>query len=114
MSSRNARLGPAERGAASVLFRALSAAQAAFEAGETDAAALRDLMRFVLSREPQADVEYVSVADPLSLVELSTASPGAVVSMAVNIGSVRLIDNLLLPKPEAEASLVAASSSESD
>lgn len=96
MSSRNSRLDARERAAAPVLYRALSAARDAWRLGEEDAEALRARMRAVLAAEPLADVEYVSVAHPDSLRELERAIAGAVLSMAVNIGRVRLIDNLVL------------------
>jgi pantoate--beta-alanine ligase len=96
MSSRNARLDSEERRAAGVLFRALSAARAAWQGGEDDAELLRSVMRSVLSGEPLARPEYVSLAEPLSMRELERAEAGAVLSMAVHIGRARLIDNLTL------------------
>lgn len=96
MSSRNSRLGPVERAAAPVLHRALKAARDAWRAGESDAEALRRRMRTVLAAEPLARPDYVSVADPLTLAELARAEAGALLSLAVDIGPARLIDNLLL------------------
>ena len=96
MSSRNGYLAPAERRAATVLFRALTAAQHAFSAGQTDAQALRQTMLDTVAHAPAAQVDYVSIADPQSLVELDAAAKGALVSLAVHIGPARLIDNLLL------------------
>lgn len=97
MSSRNVYLAPEQRRAAAVLFRALTAAQHAHEAGERDAAALREAMQRVLAAEPLAAPEYVSVADPLTLRELdSVGSAGALLSLAVRFGATRLIDNLLV------------------
>lgn len=98
MSSRNARLRPVERQAAAVLYRALSAAGAAWQAGEAEADTLRATMLAVLEAEPLAKTEYVSVADGLSLKELEQAAAGAVLSMAVQIGEARLIDNIVLDK----------------
>ncbi len=99
MSSRNAYLSGADREAAGVLIRALRAAESAWEAGETDAGALRSAMLRVLEAEPLADVDYVSVADPDTLAELDEVDPtrGALASMAVRVGPPRLIDNLILP-----------------
>ncbi len=96
MSSRNARLGPAERAAAPVLHRALGAAADALAAGERDAEAVRARMRAVIEAEPLARIDYVSVADRITLRELETVDPaaGALLSMAVHVGPVRLIDNL--------------------
>lgn len=96
MSSRNTYLSPAEREAATVLYRALLAAERAFQAGERRAENLRRAMQEILDREPLADTEYVSVADPASLRELSGEVDRALLSMAVDIGSTRLIDNIPL------------------
>ncbi|GAB4500962.1 MAG: pantoate--beta-alanine ligase [Anaerolineales bacterium] len=97
MSSRNSYLSPAERQAATVLFRALSAAKNAYQAGERRAEALRQTMRKVLAAEPLARPQYVSCADYDSLQEIETAIEGKVLlSLAVFIGATRLIDNFVL------------------
>ncbi len=96
LSSRNLYLAPAERRAATVLYRALTAAQAAWRAGERDATALRTIMSATLATESLARPDYVSVAEPDSLAELATVPGRALLSMAVRIGRTRLIDNLLL------------------
>lgn len=96
MSSRNLLLKSDERQAATVLYRALKAAQCAWQEGQRDAEALRATMRVVLEAEPLARVDYVSVADPITLAELDGAVKHALLSMAVFVGQVRLIDNLVL------------------
>lgn len=96
MSSRNAYLSPQERQAASVLFRALGAARAAYENGERQAETLRRAVNDVLAGEPRAQAQYVSCADPETLQELETVSDGALLSLAVYIGKTRLIDNFVL------------------
>lgn len=97
MSSRNVYLAVDERRAATVLYRALGAADARFKAGERSGQALRTLMRETLSTEAGAGIEYVSVADRFSLRELDAVPPeGALASIAVKLGKTRLIDNVLL------------------
>lgn len=96
MSSRNSYLDPEERKAAIVLYRALTAAHAAYKAGERDAEKLRAIMYDVIKQEPLARLQYVSCANPGSLQELATIEEGALLSMAVFIGDTRLIDNILL------------------
>lgn len=98
MSSRNTYLSPEERQAATVLFRALQAAKARYEAGEREAERLREAMREVIGAEPLARLDYVSVADPETLQELSRVEERALLSLAVYIGQTRLIDNILLPE----------------
>jgi pantoate--beta-alanine ligase len=96
LSSRNSYLKPDERRAAPVLYRALTAAQRAFAAGERRAGALRRAMEQVLAKEPLARVQYVSAADPDTLEELNGEVDRALLSMAVFIGKTRLIDNLVV------------------
>ncbi len=96
LSSRNARLSPAGRAAAPVLHRALRAGTACLDAGERDGDAIRAEMRRVLATEPMAQVDYVSVADADTLTELSTVDGRTLLSLAVRIESVRLIDNELV------------------
>lgn len=96
MSSRNAYLNPEERRAATVLHRALTSARKSLAQGERDADKLRTAMHAVLDGEPLAQVDYVSVADPDSLQELARVEARALASLAVLIGSTRLIDNVIL------------------
>jgi pantoate--beta-alanine ligase len=96
MSSRNRYLSPDERRAAAVLFRAIMAAQARYQAGERNATVLRAAMHSVIAGEPLARAEYVSAADPANLAELDWVQDRVLLSLAVRIGSTRLIDNVLL------------------
>lgn len=96
LSSRNVHLSPAERAAAPVLHRALTAARARWAAGERSGDALRGAVREALAREPLAAVEYVSVADGRTLRELDAVDGAALVSLAVRFGATRLIDNEIL------------------
>ncbi len=96
MSSRNVYLSPSERKAATVLYRALSAAQEAFEAGERDAERLRHIAREVIEREPLARLQYISCAHPETLEELQGSINRALISTAVWIGKTRLIDNIII------------------
>jgi len=96
MSSRNVYLDPQQRRAATVLYRALSAARAAYDGGERQAERLRQVMRQVLASEPLAQVQYVSCADYETLEELEQVRGRALLSLAVFIGKTRLIDNFVL------------------
>ncbi len=97
MSSRNVYLNPDERRGATVLSRALTAAQSAYDKGERRADALRKVMVEVLGSEPLAKTQYVSCADAETLTELSGEITGrALLSMAVFFGKTRLIDNVIL------------------
>ncbi len=96
MSSRNSYLDMVQRQAATVLYRALSAAKSAFDNGEEHAEQLRQIVREVVGSEPLARLEYVSCADYESLAELETIETKALLSLAVHIGKTRLIDNFIL------------------
>ena len=96
MSSRNSYLNEAERQAALVLSKALAAAQSVYEKGERNANMLRGTMEEIINAEPLARLEYVSCADYDSLEELDFLSGKSLLSMAVYIGTTRLIDNLVL------------------
>jgi len=96
MSSRNSYLGPEERRAALILYRSLSLAQESYAKGERNAEDLRQRMASLISEEPLAKIDYVSIADRETLEELSTMDRPALVSLAVRIGKTRLIDNVLL------------------
>jgi pantoate--beta-alanine ligase len=97
MSSRNVYLSAEQRQAAPVLVRALRAVGELYAAGERDAEVLRQAMRAILAAEPLANLEYVSVADALTLRELDhVGAAGALCSLAVRFGTTRLIDNMVL------------------
>jgi pantoate--beta-alanine ligase len=96
MSSRNKYLEGADRQAATVLFRALSAAKELYEGGERNADALRGKMKEALESEPRATVQYVSCADYDTLEELDVVKGKTLLSMAVLLGKTRLIDNFVL------------------
>jgi len=97
MSSRNSYLNPEQRQAATVLYRALTAAQAEYQEGQRDGKALRGTMETIITAEPLARLQYISCAHPTTLQELDEiGDDGALLSMAVYVGKTRLIDNLVL------------------
>jgi pantoate--beta-alanine ligase len=96
MSSRNSYLSPEERKAATVLFRALTAAKSAYARGERNAESLRKIMAETLACESLAKMQYVSCADHDTLEELETVTGKTLLSMAVFMGKTRLIDNFVL------------------
>ncbi len=96
LSSRNVHLTPKQRAAAPVLHQALLAGRRRWEEGEDSAVVLREAVRSAVDAEPLAALEYVSCADGETLVELQTASPPILLSLAARFGSTRLIDNELI------------------
>ena len=96
LSSRNAFLSPADREQALGLSRALAAAADAYASGERRPAALERIMRSGLAVHPGVQVEYIAMADPLTLEPVSMADDDTVVLVAARVGSTRLIDNVIL------------------
>jgi pantoate--beta-alanine ligase len=96
MSSRNAYLSAQERQAATVLFRALSAAEQMYDAGEREAEPLKQIVRDTVAAEPLAKLQYVSCADYETLNGVDIVRGKVVLSMAAFVGKTRLIDNFIL------------------
>lgn len=97
LSSRNAYLSAAERTSGLSLHRALCLAHDKVRAGEESLAAIRLAMRAEMEQTPGVAVDYATIADPDSLVELSEPQPRMVALVAARVGPTRLIDNLLIP-----------------
>ena len=97
MSSRNARLDPEQRRAAATVFWALSQARELWGGGDVDADRLRAAVRDSLETHPLLQrIDYVSVADGETLEELETVVGPAMISTAVRLGNVRIIDNVFV------------------
>jgi pantoate--beta-alanine ligase len=95
LSSRNVRLDPAERAAATVLRRALDAGQALLDAGCRNPVTVREAMEAVFAREPGAALDYVALVDAEDLTvpaEIDSCRPLRLL-VAAGVGPVRLIDN---------------------
>lgn len=96
MSSRNTYLESEERNSATVLYKALCLSRDMYEKGERDAEKIKARMTALINNEPRARIDYVSIADTRTLLELDRIEGKALVSMAVRIGKPRLIDNIIL------------------
>lgn len=96
MSSRNANLTPENRKRSACLYRALTAAAHLIASGERDADIVRAKMRHDIEAVEAARVEYISVAHPETLAELDRIETAAMMSLAVFMGEVRLIDNVIV------------------
>jgi pantoate--beta-alanine ligase len=99
MSSRNGRLDPAERRAATALVRALSAGADLVAAGERSASRVEAAMTAVLDAEALVRADYAAVADPMSLRAVSDITTEVRLLVAAGVGPVRLIDNLAAVPP---------------
>ncbi len=101
LSSRNARLAPADRERALSLHRGLEAARALAAAGERDAAVVAAAARAAL-RGADVRPDYLAVVDPDTLAPVARIERRVLLAVAARVGPARLIDNVLLdPVPVA-------------
>ncbi|MBB5032917.1 pantoate--beta-alanine ligase [Prosthecobacter vanneervenii] len=97
MSSRNRYLTPEERAQAPAIRAALLAARDAWKAGESNPAALQQLItRQLEAKAPLGRIDYVTVADAVNLQPISAGTEHVVIAAAVFFGAARLIDNIEL------------------
>jgi pantoate--beta-alanine ligase len=93
LSSRNARLDPADRERAVALSRGLRAAEAAVADGERDSSAIAAAARTAMAG---VDPEYVALVDPDSFELVHNVNGRVLVAVAARIGDTRLIDNTVI------------------
>ncbi len=97
MSSRNVQLSPEDRKAAPEVYRALCQAYRLWDDGERRGGEIKEAAKNILRAEPRINsIDYVSVASMATLDEMELVEDRAILSVAVQMGSARLIDNLLL------------------
>jgi pantoate--beta-alanine ligase len=108
LSSRNVRLSPEQRRAATVLSRALTAGQEAIQRGVLAGSAVSAVMRGVVALEPLVHLDYAVAVGVDDLVEREDlVDPTSLrLLIAAEVGPVRLIDNCpaaiaMQPAPEA-------------
>ena len=94
-SSRNTYLSADERQAALVLSQSLQKGKALIDAGERDAAAVKEAIRAHLLTQPLARIDYVEVVDNENIRRVERISGSTLVAIAVYIGKTRLIDNFI-------------------
>lgn len=92
-SSRNTYLNPEERQAALILSKSLAEGKKLLEAGEKNAATIRQVITDKIKTEPLAKIDYVEVVDWNNLEPIETIEGAVLVAIAVYIGKTRLIDN---------------------
>ena len=95
LSSRNTYLTPEQRRDALALSRGLFAARTLWDQGVREPDRLTNAVRRHTDG-PGVELEYISAADPSTLVELRAPAARVVLSVAARVGKARLIDNVLL------------------
>ncbi|MEI6126587.1 MAG: pantoate--beta-alanine ligase, partial [Pseudomonadota bacterium] len=98
LSSRNIYLNANERIAALCLSRSLFEVKKLFDAGERDAARLRDYAQSIICSEKHARIDYIKICDVETLEDVTCIEREAVMALAVYFGRARLIDNIVLSK----------------
>ncbi|MDD4939637.1 MAG: pantoate--beta-alanine ligase [Candidatus Omnitrophica bacterium] len=96
MSSRNAYLNDRERSDAAVLFQALTLAKDLLKRRFNDTSLIVRKMKELINSKRSVKIQYVCVVDPRSLRPLHKITGKALVMLAVKIGGVRLIDNIMV------------------
>lgn len=96
MSSRNAYLSSDERKRAPELYRTLCVVREDSLSGRRPLQEALKFAREKLSKVPEFSLQYLEVCDPNTLEPLSTAKTPMVILVAAKLGSVRMIDNLLV------------------
>ena len=106
MSSRNAYLTPEQRSISPILYKSLQAAQIVFQNHKwhmnddfsISVETLKAEVIKILRSEPLvSEILYVSVDDKETMKPLTHVNKlGAIISLACKVGTVRLIDNIIL------------------
>jgi len=100
MSSRNANLSPEGRRQAVCLFLALKKAKQTIDSGIMEAKYVKNEMKKIIASYPAARIDYVSVADLETLEEIDEINRDVLISGAIFIEGVRLIDNIKIRRSD--------------
>lgn len=93
MSSRNIRLNPQERENALALFKTLNFIKSHWPGSPLE---ITELAFNYIAQFRQVEVEYIAICHPYTLEKLQHPLPKAVALIAAQVGSTRLIDNMIL------------------
>jgi pantoate--beta-alanine ligase len=97
MSSRNRYLSGAERSRAVVLSQSLFAAEKMIVTDDIRSTeVIRQMIREKILSAGGMTIDYIAVADPITLQDLTSIETEAVILLAVQLGATRLIDNVLV------------------
>ena len=96
LSSRNANLTPDQRKTALCLFAALNNAKALLAKKEYRASILIQAAEKLINAHPDTEIDYISICNPDTLVDMAVIDRPALMALAVKVGTTRLIDNMIL------------------
>ncbi len=96
LSSRNKYLCPEEKKDAQLLYSSLKICEKMVDEGISDCQKLTQAVRQELDKSKRIQIEYVSITDTQKLQDIERIDRSTLVSLAVKIGTTRLIENILL------------------
>ena len=101
MSSRNERLSDEDRKKAVIIIESLREAKLAFKKGERNAVHLTEMVKKRIETESSATIDYVAVIDRGSMQSVDKIGDAeTLIAIAVEIGGIRLIDNVILNRKQ--------------
>ncbi len=104
MSSRNIYLTDEERNNALVLSRSLRLAKEKINAGEADAGTIKKIISDEINTVSHGGIDYVEIVDTERLDPVDTITGETLIALAVRFGKARLIDNIIIKKPNQRPS----------
>jgi len=96
VSSRNQYLTEPQRKDAGCIYIALQKCRQMIDAGITDTQKIINEMRKVINQVPSIEIEYLSIVDAETLQVVEHIAGTILAAIAVRVGTVRLIDNILV------------------
>ncbi|MGY8770087.1 MAG: pantoate--beta-alanine ligase [Pirellulales bacterium] len=96
MSSRNRYLNDSERKTAGAISRTLELGDQMIRDGETDTRVILDRCKQELMAAQVDSIDYVTIADPITLELVQTVAGSVVILIAAYVGKTRLIDNRVI------------------
>ena len=96
MSSRNSYLKPAQRQESICLYQALMFARRLIRKGERNPEKVRAKIRNIVKSKKSTKIDYIEIVNANTLRKLNRISGKVVIAMAVYIGKIRLIDNIVI------------------
>jgi len=96
MSSRNTYLSPIEREKALLIYASMKKVEGLFKTGQSDVPVLIEEAKQILSSKEGIQIEYITISDADTLIEIDRIEKAAVLAIACRVGKTRLIDNIIL------------------
>jgi len=102
MSSRNNYLTAEQRISALSLYKSLNKAKELIDSGIRDAAKIIDAATELIQSYPETAIDYITICDPETLVDIKDINRPVVMALAVKVGKARLIDNMILNQQQTD------------